>query len=174
MAPTVMPHDFLKITISPSCLRQAYKGRGGQTRSSLWSPAATLNHLPMKSAVALALALAFLSTFAVASHGIVRHHRRCNTAGQGSNTGKPNENNWHQVNKGTASFTVYNGCQYPCKLCVTHFCGLVVHGALVDPRDGLLFQRAVEEYRPGTRRRSIRFHLVTPRISVTPVGAALK
>jgi len=66
----------------------------------------------MKSAVALALA--FLSTLAVASHGIVRHHRRaCTTEGLGSNSGEPDTDGWHQKAKGTASFTVYNGCQSP-------------------------------------------------------------
>jgi len=66
----------------------------------------------MKSSVALALA--FLSTFAVASpsHGIVQHHRRqCTTAGLGSNPGEPNTDGWAQVAQGEASFTVYNGCQ---------------------------------------------------------------
>ena len=72
----------------------------------------------MKSAVALALT--FLSTFAIASHGIVDHHRRqsCTTANMGSN---PSDNTagWVQNPEGKASFTVYEGCYNPCKLC-TH------------------------------------------------------
>ena len=75
----------------------------------------------MKAAVALSLAL--LSTFVVASHDVMRHHRRqCNTAEvQGSNSGEPNTDGWHQLTEGTASFTVYDGCQEPCKICGVYF-----------------------------------------------------
>jgi hypothetical protein len=99
----------------------------------------------MKSAVVFSLAL--LSTFAVASHGIVHHHRdQCSTAGMGSNSGLPNANGWHQVPKGTASFTVYSNCQTPCKLCGAYFRDLALHKAHADPRHGLFFsQRAVEK-----------------------------
>ena len=69
---------------------------------------------------ALTLALALLSTFTVASHGIVDHHRRrqqCNTNNMpiGSN---PSDNTagWVQKPEGKASFTVYEGCGNPCKL----------------------------------------------------------
>ena len=92
----------------------------------------------MKSAVALTLAL--LSAFAVASHGVVHHHRRqCSTAGMGSNSGEPNANGWHQVAQGSASFTVYSGCQEPCKLCGVYFRDLALHKAHADPRHGLCF-----------------------------------
>jgi hypothetical protein len=143
----------------------------------------------MKSA--LALALVFLSTLAVASHGMV-HQRHCththshthshthttnntntntntNTGtntntntGTNTNTNTgTNTNTNTNTNTGTgtgtstttshssdgyvqnpsgnASFTMYNGCGTPCKLCA-YFPGLVVHGVRAD-RDDLL-QRA--------------------------------
>jgi hypothetical protein len=112
--------------------------RPGAACGLLTALAATFNHLPMKSTVVLALA--FISTFAVASHGLVHHHRRqCTTAGMGSNPGEPNTDGWSQVAKGNASFTVYSGCQSACKLCGSYFRGLVVHGSHADPGGGLLF-----------------------------------
>ena len=97
---------------------------------------------------AVAFAFASLSTFAVASHGIVHHHRRqsCTTANMGSNSVQPNTDGWYQVATGDATFTEYSGCGSACKLC-TYFFSVVWPHAERD----YLPQRAVEKSHPGSR-----------------------
>jgi hypothetical protein len=74
----------------------------------------------------LAFALAFLSTLAIASRGIVHQHRQ--------------SSGWVQNPSGQASFTAYGGCKHPCKLYAA-FRGLVVLHRAHAERDVLL-QRA--------------------------------
>ena len=70
---------------------------------------------------ALVLALVFLSSSAIASHGIV-HQKRCASTGlTANNASLKADNGWCQTPSGSASFTAYTGCSYPCKLCVYCF-----------------------------------------------------
>src|SRR6267154_1420011 len=96
-----------------------YKCRGDRARNGGPLTAAILPsespYTTMKSA--LVLALAFLSSFVIASHGIVHQHRSTestihNDRGYGG---------WCQAHSGSASFTAYTDCSYPCKSCVYCF-----------------------------------------------------
>ncbi|KAI0286105.1 RlpA-like double-psi beta-barrel-protein domain-containing protein-containing protein [Russula aff. rugulosa BPL654] len=69
----------------------------------------------MKSA--LVLALVFLSSSAIASHGIVHQHRSTGLTGHNTR----GNDGWCQASSGTASFTAYTGCDYPS-------CGITTSG----------------------------------------------
>ncbi|KAI9510525.1 endoglucanase V-like protein [Russula earlei] len=63
----------------------------------------------------LALALVFISAVAAASHGHGHEHRgRCENYTTSTRSNGSNESTgWRQKPHGRASFTAYNGCQYP-------------------------------------------------------------
>lgn len=69
----------------------------------------------MKSA--LAFALVFFSSSAIASHGIVHQHRRAESTVHETR----GYDGWCQAPSGSASFTAYSGCSYPS-------CGITTYG----------------------------------------------
>jgi hypothetical protein len=104
--------------------RQTYKYRGDRARNR--GPP-TVTTLPSESPhptmiSALVLALVFLSSSAIASHGMVHQHR-CTSKSSNTQDASTNSTNggWCQAPSGSASFTAYAGCSHPCKLCVYCF-----------------------------------------------------
>lgn len=91
---------------------------------------------------ALAFVLVFLSSLSLASDHIVHHHGTTKAKAKTKtkvNTSERSNRGWVQNLEGTASFTAYSGCQYPCKH-YARFRGLELRGAHAE-RDVLL-QRA--------------------------------
>lgn len=95
-----------------------------------WSTAVTSTTESSYSMIksALVLALAFFSSSAIATHGIVHQHLRTESTVHNTR----GDDGWSQCQKrsGSASFTAYKGCQYPCKFCV--YCFMVLYST--EPR----------------------------------------
>ena len=87
--------------------------------------AATLPSESLYPTMKSALVFVFLLSSAVASHAIV--HQPRGTEFTAHNT--RGYNGWCQAHSGTASFTAYTGCSYPCKLMRLLFHGLVLNRA---------------------------------------------
>jgi hypothetical protein len=65
---------------------------------------------------ALVLAIVFLSSSAIASHGVVHQHRRTELTAHDTRQ----YGGWCQAPSGSASFTAYTNCSVPCKLYVLY------------------------------------------------------